>query len=427
MHERSVPAAETAQPVSAAKETVQRETLRSAEPVHERSVPVAETAQPIPAAKETVQRETLRSAEPVHEQTEQTPEFTGPAERKTVQREVLKSAEPVHERSVTAAEEAEPVSVSEKTIQRETLKSAEPIHETGKAAELPVVQRQRASETVQRESLKTAVPVESSAGVPQMPVLRREFSENHSRQEKQPGGSHSEGTPAAATPVIQRESDFSSGDDLQSLLSSLPTHYEMPRAQVEAIRSGNIPQSNAVQREYQASQPEKQGEKAVSTASPQSMIQREPDLVLPKQQNHNAAYTQNSAAGEPVIQREMAAPSKKSSMPFPGVLPGFGQTSGSHNNSSNFQKPQNMFPGVNTSYNSQTSDMVQREIMEPAAVPETGINEEDAVTAGRDLVSSIKDELPPEVTPQELDILADRLMPRIKRMMRAESERSIFR
>ena len=29
--------------------------------------------------------------------------------------------------------------------------------------------------------------------------------------------------------------------------------------------------------------------------------------------------------------------------------------------------------------------------------------------------------------PQELDILADRLMPRIKRMMRAESERSIFR
>ena len=339
----------------------------------------------------------------------------------------MKPAGPVPAQSVHSAEPAEPVSASEKNIQRETLKSAEPIHETGKSAELPVVRRQHASETVQREPLKTAVPVESSAGTLQMPVLRREFSENHSRQEKQPGGSHSEGTPAAAMPVIQRESDFSSGDDLQSLLSSLPTHYEMPRAQVEAIRSGNIPQSNAVQREYQASQPEKQGEKAVSTASPQSMIQREPDLVLPKQQNHNAAYTQNSAAGEPVIQREMAAPSKKSSMPFPGVLPGFGQTSGSHNNSSNFQKPQNMFPGVNTSYNSQASDMVQREIMEPAAVPETGINEEDAVTAGRDLVSSIKDELPPEVTSQELDILADRLMPRIKRMMRAESERSIFR
>ena len=106
---------------------------------------------------------------------------------------------------------------------------------------------------------------------------------------------------------------------------------------------------------------------------------------------------------------------------------GLDQSSESKNDSQSFHKQQNMFPGVDVSYNSQTSDTIQRELMEGESIRDISPDVEDAAVSDKEEVSDENLELPQEVTPRDLDILAEKLMPRIKRMIRAESERSIFR
>ena len=88
---------------------------------------------------------------------------------------------------------------------------------------------------------------------------------------------------------------------------------------------------------------------------------------------------------------------------------------------------QNTYQGVNVSYNSQTSDTIQRELMQGDDIRDISAEVRDAAVSGEEIVSDENTELPQKVTPRDLDILADKLMPRIKRMIRAESERSIFR
>ena len=257
----------------------------------------------------------------------------------------------------------------------------------------------------------------------------------------------------AENSIVQREMDRGQdhgGESLSDLLKGLPTHYEMPKEQIEAIRSGKPyvrpqhsvtgSQAAAVQRELSDKLPKPTGHADPSENRPrksgphpeaaavQKTVQRETELVLPKQKTGSAP---DKGTPEPVVQRESAskpAASRADSLPgkLPGspVLPmgsfapngfmGSGGRSGSSENGSFGAQP----------------GLVQREPLdmdEPPTIqrelPDTG----NAQASSSDEAEKADGEMPQIVSARQLDALADKLVPRIKRMMRAEMERGVFR
>ena len=349
-----------------------------------------------------------------------------------IQRETVKSASPVEshvERNNTPL--AEPVSESQSTVQRETVKSAEPIRSESEPMDLPVVQRQMSAEVNRRETLKSAVPMvtsdrnDSNSGN----VIQRERAQkgtdfNTQQSLIQNTGSSVNSHVSSAAPVVQREPD----DDLSSLLCSLPMHYEMPKEQIESIRRGEPQkaQNNAVQREYvrpgSSSKPDINDSQRLSpAASVQSSVQRELDLVLPKHKTGDSGSNSENAA---IVQRELI-----SKLPNTGVNPSnstvmrsFGNLSGANSRPQGDRSTQSPFPGTENHFNDRPdSSTIQREMAEKPAtdISDIGSDAEEAAAPDKDLL--------PEVTPRDLEKLADKLVPRIKRIMRSEMERSIFR
>ena len=450
----------SAEPVSESQSTVQRETVKSASPVgnhtEESTTPLAE---PVSDSKSTVQRETAKAAAPINkseirnQKSEISADGSETVQRETaatnqlpstmsatvnrepatvIQRETVKSAATVEshvERNNTPL--AEPVSESQSTVQRETVKSAEPLRSESEPMDLPVVQRQMSAEVNRRETLKSAVPMvpsdrnDSNSGN----VIQRERSQkgadfNTQQSPIQNTGSSVNSHVSSAVPVVQREPD----DDLSSLLRSLPMHYEMPKEQIESIRRGEPQkaQNNAVQREYvrpgSSSKPDINDSQRLSpAASVQSSVQRELDLVLPKHKTGDSGSNSENAA---FVQRELI-----SKLPDTGVNPSnstvmrsFGNLSGANSRPQGDRSTQSPFPGTENHFNDRPdSSTIQREMAEKPAtdISDIGSDAEEAAAPDKDLL--------PEVTPRDLEKLADKLVPRIKRIMRSEMERSIFR
>ena len=242
--------------------------------------------------------------------------------------------------------------------------------------------------------------------------------------------------PGSDTVMREMSSGAEKPDDLQSLLSGLPTHYEMPKEQIEAIRSGkpytpsaagNASSGDTVQREpadqsrqtagskQNAPKQKAQGNdsKQAAEAVTRDIVQRESDFVLPKQQK--------SGASEKSAERE--APKKEnkkaSSAPKLAGLPqgNFGQN-GPAGNSGAFSAPSGGFAGA------QASGVVQREM---SSATEAKQVLDAAENTPAENVEQKVEAVFPEVTARQLEILADKLVPRIKRIMRTEMERGIFR
>ena len=414
-------------PVSESKSTVQRETVKTAAPINKSEIR-NQKSEISADGSETVQRETAAT-----NQLPSTMSATVNREPATViQRETVKSAATVEshvERNNTPL--AEPVSESQSTVQRETVKSAEPLRSESEPMDLPVVQRQMSAEVNRRETLKSAVPMvpsdrnDSNSGN----VIQRERSQkgadfNTQQSPIQNTGSSVNSHVSSAVPVVQREPD----DDLSSLLRSLPMHYEMPKEQIESIRRGEPQkaQNNAVQREYvrpgSSSKPDINDSQRLSpAASVQSSVQRELDLVLPKHKTGDSGSNSENAA---FVQRELI-----SKLPDTGVNPSnstvmrsFGNLPGANNRPQGDRSTQSPFPGTDNSFNNRPdSSTVQREMTEKPKtdISDIGSDAEEAAAPDKDLL--------PEVTPRDLEKLADKLVPRIKRIMRSEMERSIFR
>ena len=97
-------------------------------------------------------------------------------------------------------------------------------------------------------------------------------------------------------------------------------------------------------------------------------------------------------------------------------MPGFSFSQNTFaDNSDSFQQT------ANQPSEGKPADVVQREMDTKSSKPDVTniLNDKSAEEQRKELV--------PEVTPQQLETLANRLVPRIKRSMRAEMERSIFR
>ena len=466
---------DTAAPVQQkAADTVQREPLKAAEPVKEEpaaaEMPVvssqesAETIQrevldtAAPAegkTADTVQREPLKAAEPVREKPEaaEMPVVSSQESAETIQREVLDTAEPAKdtvqresEKPVTSAKKTSKKASSKpaaekgpaETIQREPLEVAKPLHEEPEKVEMPVVTEPVAENLVQREPLETAKPVrEAPAKVETVSenktadVIQREPLETAAPiQEKPEKVDMPVISDAAAPDVIQRE-PLSAGDkseDFSSLLSSIPTHYEMPQEQIDAIRAGKSYSAPTVQREMDDSEPEKKQteNKAAAAVPSKNEVQREPDFVLPKARKESRS---NSSQSQAEVQREMQPNARAQS--FPGLQ--FGPKPGPNPTGSQ-SGPAGYFPGVSNSPmdNGNASGTIQREMEDsaPAANEKPAEGTDSPAGDKVDGTPAVKDalnDLLPEVTSKQLDALADKLLPRIKRIIRAETERSIFR
>ena len=341
----------------------------------------------------------------------------------------MKTAEPIQASSQQVENQADDLPTQSETIQRQPLKAAEPVQSSSPRTEKQAEALPTTAGTVQRETLKTAEPIHAQGDS----VVEREIA--HSNNMLSGELSESLHTPASSAKMssgnslVQRaplDTDSTSGDDIGSLLSSLPTHYEMPREQIEAIRSGqnDTAQHNAVQREYVPSHAENSLAENVNatTAAPmvENTIQREPNFVLPSQRKKSNTSTSEN---EPVIRRE-SKPAQASPVPAfnSSMHPGSGFFS---SNSNNFNKPQNMYPGVNSAQTQQPVGVIQRDMLDD--VMDKFVNSESTGSKTVDDSTGEVEEILPEVTPRDLEILADRLLPRIKRIMRAEMERSIFR
>lgn len=440
-----------AEKVSSPSEMIQREPLKAAEPVHE-ELDQAENhekgAEAITSPSETVFREPLKAAKPIRVQTENHENGAEAIPSETIQREPIKSAKPVHIQNDLHTEDNP---VPPEMIQRAYLKTAEPLqYDPDKAVtEMPVIQRIFTDEPTLQETEKTAVSAHNENSVIQRQMIQ---SMDH-LPENIDGVNNSISPIDERSNVIQREiikraeplsdSEISqknadntvqreistAGGDLQSLLSTLPTHYEMPKEQIEAIRSGkNISsQNSSIQREYSRipSDINQQSKKEdhMSAISTQNEIQRTVDLVLPKPPEKSKGSGSVSK-----IQRESVKKDQPAMMSFPfptsmGQLPG----ANSENRSSrNYQN--NDYPGDSDFSGASGSDTIQRELDTKSS--EKSGKTTDSTDFGFLFSDKEKEEIKkesPKVTPRELEILADRLLPRIKRIMRSEMERSIFR
>ena len=432
-------------------ETIQRESLKVAEPIREQREQTEnheKGAEAITSPSETVFREPLKAAKPIRVQTENHENGAEAIPSETIQREPIKSAKPVHIQNDLHTEDNP---VPPEMIQRAYLKTAEPLqYDSDKAVtEMPVIQRIFTDEPTHQETEKTAVSAHNENSVIQRQMIQ---SMDH-LPENIDGVNNSISPIDERSNVIQREiikraeplsdSEISqknadntvqreistAGGDLQSLLSTLPTHYEMPKEQIEAIRSGkNISsQNSSIQREYNRipsdinQQSKKEGH--ISAISTQNEIQRTVDLVLPKPPKKSKGSGSVSK-----IQRESVKKDQPAMMSFPfptsmGQLPG----ANSENRSSrNYQN--NDYPGDSDFSGASGSDTIQRELDTKSS--EKSGKTTDSTDFGFLFSDKEKEEIKkesPKVTPRELEILADRLLPRIKRIMRSEMERSIFR
>ena len=205
--------------------------------------------------------------------------------------------------------------------------------------------------------------------------------------------------------TVQRETASGSSGDLSELLKGLPTHYEMPQEQIEAIRFG---------KQYTPS--------GSSGSAPENAVQRE---MLPPKKTEKL-----SAAGRPRKSSVSREYDPEQSSPFSGQwdLPSgsFGQKNSAGNQGSPFRSSE--------SSGNNSDSVVQREYLEsektesrietePAA-PQSAAKDE---SPAENELNKRLEELLPEVTAKQLDQLADQLLPRIKRIMRNEMERSLFR
>ncbi len=498
---------------SVSQSSIQREALKTAQPNKKTVDQIETPTVQKPASDTTVQREVLKTAEPNEKPEDQseTPTVQKPAPEASVQRESLKTAQPIKKTVDQIVTPTVQKPASDTTVQREVLKTAEPNKKSEDQSETPTVQKPAPEASVQREPLETAEPVAMTHETSEMPLpkhiakqtgsgdtVEREFDANAMAE------GHSRSVPAKALPVrsdkagkqtpaavpvrhsdvpdmsltdigkrqssggvIQRETDFDHAEtvpekglvsptverepdeDLQSLLSRLPKRYDMPQAQIEAIRSGKPYSGNqnssssakdtVVRREFSGSS-DRSGEQTgarkpipdrqASEAAVRNSVQREPELVLPKKHGGNAPENKKA---ESVIHREIQRSTEQSanSAPDAGRIPDsgnkphsfFGQNGFVGNG---FRPSDNRFPGVQTGLvqrellDSPESETVQREPM-----ADTGA-ESDISSASQALEDKI-DEARVPVTAKQLDRLADKLVPRIKRMMRAEMERSVFR
>ena len=432
-------------------ETIQRESLKVAEPIREQREQTEnheKGAEPITSPSETVFREPLKAAKPIRVQTENHENGAEAIPSETIQREPIKSAKPVHIQNDLHTEDNP---VPPEMIQRAYLKTAEPLqYDSDKAVtEMPVIQRIFTDEPTHQKTEKTAVSAHNENSVIQRQMIQ---SMDH-LPENIDGVNNSLSPIDERSNVIQREiikraeplsdSEISqknadntvqreistAGGDLQSLLSTLPTHYEMPKEQIEAIRSGkNISsQNSSIQREYgripsDINQQSKK-EDHISAISTQNEIQRTVDFVLPKPPEKSKG---SGSVSE--IQRESVKKDQPAMMSFSfptsmGQLPG----ANSENRSSrNYQN--NDYPGDSDFSGASGSDTIQRELDTKSS--EKSGKTTDSTDFGFLFSDKEKEEIKkesPKVTPRELEILADRLLPRIKRIMRSEMERSIFR
>ena len=259
---------------------------------------------------------------------------------------------------------------------------------------------------------------------------------------------------AAAVPekTVQRELNENAGKQIHTdadntvrreIKPGTLMHYEMPQQQIDAIRSGN--KADTVRREMDHESSEKPHQMAAPVIQPPT-VRRESNFVLPKTQSSNKA--QEESAGS-VIQRAYAAwnsDNRFSGLPFPG-MGNMGKQGPSLNSS------QKMSGKSSSGNDSRSSSTIQREMLgdlvtkaKDAASSATSAAQ-SAVSSAKTAVSSVfsknepdtseKDDndaaekvletLLPEITSQQLEELADKLLPRIKRIMRAEMERSLFR
>ena len=376
-------------------DVVQREPLKTAEamPSHEEKPEMPVVTEAPAQSADVVQREPLKTAEamPAHEEKSGMPVVTeAPApSADVVRREPLKTAEAIqpHEEKPEMPVVTETPAPSADVVQREPLKTAEPVRAHEEKTVMPVISESEKTGVVQREPLKTAEPVNDTA--------------------------KKNGTLSTANTVMRESA--SSTDDLSSLLSSLPTHYEMPKEQVEAIRSGSsytAGQNEAtVQREpADTGKPGKGSStgKNAKAASRSGTVQRESDFALPHSLAGRKAGTGKSSS---TVQRE------------------FDQTNQGRKTADN-SRP-NSFPADRGSFPEQSEpDTIQREIAAPESSGVTADANESAAdtsTANEAAVKETIEKAIPEVTPRQLDALAEKLLPRIKRIIRAETERSIFR
>ena len=371
-----------------------------------------------------------------------------------VQREPIAEAKPVISSQQSAVSGQKPPSELQTVeVQREiNLPEAKPAEKPAPAVQEKAVQREpmpaAETKTIQREiHLPEAKPVEKPAAQVKAQTVQREMKLPAA---KPMSGERPAGGRISGTPEVQREMSHGQdheGESLNDLLKGLPTHYEMPKEQIEAIRSGKPyvkPQSvsaapeTAVQRElpdgpskpagHRAQAASRNGRQQAAEAVIRNIVQREPELVLPKQKKEKVS---DSTKSEPVVQRESsskpaAAEKKKSSVKMPAVpvLPmGSSAPNGAMGSAPRIAaSPAGSFGG--------DTGLIQRE---PLDAEEPPVVQREPMGTGNNQASSADEsdnesgKMPQIVSSRQLDSLADKLVPRIKRMMRAEMERGVFR
>ena len=305
---------------------------------------------------------------------------------------------------------------------------------------MPVVQRLFTDEKTNSELIKKAIPVQNMNAEIQREIIQPAAGMTKNIDGINNSRSANSGietvirqkTTKTSENTIQRDfgtNEGASGDDLRSLLSSLPTHYEMPKEQIEAIRSGknDSQQNSIIQREYSRTQSDGnqqiQKNSPVPIASTENEVQRTVDFILPNS-------SKNSRPTESVseIQREFSGNEQHSmnALPFSKGSKQFsGENSG---NTSSGKSKNNYFPGVSNFSETSGNATIQREI-DTSSSDESASKQNSSKPTNKLTDEDFKDILDekPTVTSRELEILADRLLPRIKRIMRSEMERSIFR
>ncbi|MBQ6481619.1 MAG: hypothetical protein IJI45_10915, partial [Anaerolineaceae bacterium] len=426
--EKQTDTAPSAEPVADTKDMIQREPVKTAAPV-EKQTEAVPSAEPVADTKDIVQREPVKVASPIETRTEAAPSAEPVSDTKdTVQREPVKTAVPVDNQSVNEVPISELSHDVQTTVQREPLKIAESIRANTEQSNLPAVQKQQSVGTVQREILKSAQPVSTSSDVVSSGNVIQRESMPEGEVFQNLHGMTNESVLPFDNSVVQREPN----DNLASLLRSLPPHYEMPKEQIEAIRSGTAytPQNDVVHREIiplQDTKEQSQNNTSLSEAKIQPVVQREAEFILPKRHSDNSS---EKAEQESTIQREISSSQSKKILNSALPMGSFGSSNSSGADSSRQSfgnTPSNYFPGV-TNNNVQNSGTVQREFKDKfdsaidslfpdslKSKPASGKSDDDEQNTA------------PEVTRRDLDMLADKLLPRIKRIMRSEMERSIFR
>ncbi len=464
-----------AEPVKASKPVVQRETAEpvKAEPVNS-DMPVVqrEIAEPAKAEMPTVQREMNEpvKAEPLK------------AAKPLVARDALKSvkaAKPVVQRETAQPVKAEAAKPKKPGIQREI---AEPVKAESAAQEMPVVQRETA-EPVKAEPVNPDMPVvqreiaEPAKAEPvkaASPVVQREIAESIKAEPVKaasPVVQREIAEPVkaepvkAASPVVQRET--------AEPVKAEPASPEMPvvqRETAEPVKAEPVsPKMPVVQRETAEpvkAEPVKAASPVVQreTAEPVKAEPASPVMPVVQRETAEPVKAKPAKVEKSVVQREMAKPVKSDvhetmSMPVvrrepadsanSSALTNIKKSIGSSASASSANKGRTEKTLASwSSKNSMNVPLVQREPADKTApvqkdepkpsVPLMGTAKEvvksivdlaegkNSDEAEKKIETAVAEEAGVEITHEQLDALAERLMPRIKRIMRSEMERTSY-